>query len=232
MVLNTIMAESVTHMANEIEKALRSGKSRQQAVQDVVQQVLKESQVSLFNGNGYSQEWVKEAERRKLFNLRTAPEAIQQLDSAKNRKVFNSTGVLSEKELSAHKEIFFENYCKALNVEAQCLLNMTSTGVLPAAINYSHTTHSAASAAKGLHGYATTISSLTEELVKRIDSLKQTIETSDKFDEHHLADKAVYFRKEVTDAMVRTREISDELETVVDDKLWPFPKYSEMLFMK
>jgi len=232
--MNTIVAESLNYISNELENEMKNGKSRENAIQSVVQKTLKESQVGYFNGNGYSEDWIKEASKRGLFNLRTAPEAIQQLDSQKNLKVLTSMKVLSEREISATKEVLYENYCKALNVEAQCLSTMISTGVLPAALTYQNTVGSVTSfsGSKDLKGYSMSLNSLTSELISRTQRLKEKLTEVEKFDEHHLHERASFFRGEVTDAMNKTREISDELEGIVDNRLWPFPKYSEMLFMK
>jgi glutamine synthetase len=111
---------------------------------------------------------------------------------------------------------------------------MATTGVLPAALSYQTNVGAAATITKGdaLSGYSTTVSTLSNELITRIGVLKKKIGEVDQFNEHHLHEKAAFLRGEVTDAMIKTREICDELEGVVDNKLWPFPKYSEILFMK
>jgi len=228
--LNTVLADSINYLCDEIEKEIKQGKSRQDAVEKVVQKTLAEYKGAIFNGNNYSDEWVKEAEKRKLWNLRTSPEAIQQLDSKKNVEIFKSTGVLSEKEVHAHKDILYEIYCKAMSIEAQCLHSMSATSVLPAGIAYQNTVSDIPSRSKSMDGYYGNISSLTSELISRNDVLKKRIEEAERESDMHK--KATFYRTEVTQAMQKTREVCDELEAVVDNKLWPFPKYSEMLFMK
>jgi len=234
MMMNAIVTDSVNYVADHIEAQLKEGKSRQEAVHNVVSQVLKENYGAVYNGNNYSDEWVKEAAKRGLWNLRTTPEAIQQLASQKNVDLFKKTGILSEKEVHAHQDILYESYCKALNVEAQCLLDMASTGVLPAALQYQHSVSNVASNVKTqpFEGYFSTITGCSGELIKRIGTLKKRIAESESFKENQLHEKATFMRGPLTDAMGKTREICDELETLIDNKVWPFPKYSEMLFMK
>jgi glutamine synthetase len=229
--LNTILADSINHISDDLEKEFKKGGSKEDAIQQVVQRYLSQYKGAIFNGNGYSADWIKEAERRKLFNLRTAPEAIQQLDSKKNVDIFTSTGVLSEIELHAHKEILYENYCKAIAIEAQCLHSMASTSVLPAALQYQSSVAGITGKGKAFESYHQNISSVSGELIARTEALKKTMEEAERL-EGDLHQKATFYRTEVFQSMQKTREVCDELENVVDNKLWPFPKYSEMLFMK
>lgn len=143
MLLNTIVADSLNYVADLIETEIKKGSPLQKAVQTVVTKVLKENKGSIFNGNGYSEEWKKEAKARNLFNLPSSPEAFAVLvmllvcfvnvlqGSEKNKKMFADLGVLNNEELMSHQHILYENYVKALNVEGQCLANMAQTYILP-----------------------------------------------------------------------------------------------------
>jgi glutamine synthetase len=228
--LNTVLADSINFLCEGIEKELKQGKSRQDAVHLVVSKTLKDYKGAIFNGNNYSDDWIKEAEKRKLWNLRTSPEAIQQLDSKKNVEIFKKTGVLSEKEVHAHKEILYEHYSKVMSIEGQCMYDMVQTSVIPPGISYQNIVAAVQGKTKTMDGYLSGISGLTSELISRNANLKKTMEEAERMDDLHK--KATFYRGAVTDAMQKTRETADELETIVDNKLWAFPKYAEMLFMK
>jgi len=234
MILNTIVAESINYVCDLLEKEL-SDKPRYRAIQSVVSKVLKDHKGAIFNGNGYSDEWKKEAVARGLWNLPSSPEAFAQLGSDKNKKLFSSLGVLTEEEVVSHQHVLYETYIKALNVEAQCLMNMAKTYILPAALEYKskifNVMHGTTSGAQ--EGYYNRFNGLINELIGSTDSLQNTLEQSEKFGEENLHEKASFFYKEVVfGQMKKLREVCDELEKLVDNKIWPLPKYSEMLFLK
>lgn len=238
LILNTIVADSINYVADLLEKELASGKSRHKAIQSVCSKVLKENKGAIFNGNGYSDEWKQEAGRRRLWNLASSPEAFAQLSSSKNKKLFSSLGVLTEEEIVSHQHVLYHNYIKTLNVEALCFLNMAKTYILPAALEYKSKLFNI------MHGdsksqedsYYQRLNNLISELLHSIESLQKTldqVEATYTDDHHHLHDKATFFYKEVVNVqMKRLREVSDELEKIVDNQIWPLPKYSEMLFLK
>jgi len=235
LVLNTIVADSINYVTDLLEKEAGKGVTRQQAIQTVVTNVLREFKGAIFNGNNYSDEWKQEAARRKLWNLPSSPEAFREWGSEKNKKLFSKLGVLSEEELISHQHVLYENYIKGLNVETQCLLNMAETYILPAAFEYKSKVFNWTGNDKtGVQtNYFTKINNLINELLSSIEDTKKALEGADKFNDEHLHDKATYFYRElVFGQMKRLRYVCDELEKVVDNKLWPLPKYSEMLFLK
>jgi glutamine synthetase len=236
MMLNTIVADSINYVSDLLEKEFASGQPRYRAIQTVVSKVLKENKGAIFNGNGYSDEWKKEASARGLWNLPSSPEAFAQLGSAKNKKLFSSLGVLTEEEIVSHQHVLYESYIKALNVEAQCLLNLARTYIFPVALEYKSKVFNTMNGSHSgpQEAFYNRLTGLTNELLNSTDSLQKTLEQGEhNFSEEQAHDKATFFYKEVVNGqMKRVREVCDELEKVVDNKIWPLPKYSEMLFLK
>jgi glutamine synthetase len=234
MFLNTIVADSIHHLADQIEKELKNGLKREIAIHKVVTETLKEHQRVVFNGNGYSEEWVQEAKQRGLFNLRTYPEAIAQLTSEKNIKLFTTTGVLSKKELESQQHIAYENYAKVIGVESGVMLQMINGSIIPAVFEYKKNLSGAITSDNQFQTkYFNDIDSNLTKLLQCADELKAArTHAATQFDDHHLHDQAQYYRQQVVTAMENARTVADTLELMVDDKLWPFPKYPEMLFLK
>ncbi|MGE3174456.1 MAG: glutamine synthetase III [Planctomycetota bacterium] len=235
-ILNTIVAESLAVMADAIEQ--RKQKGLVAAVDEVVAETLKKHHRVIFNGNGYSAEWHQEAERRGLPNLRNAVDAIGTFCDAKNVKMFERFGVLTAKEAESRMNIQFEAYSKAIAIEGQSCLSMARTMVLPAAQKHQSLVAQSLMAAKGA-GVAVdaqqrrlaNMSALIEQLVARIDDLGAEFEHA----EHHEGsprEHAAMYRDKVVSSMNRLRETADALEAMVDDDLWPLPKYRELLFVQ
>jgi glutamine synthetase len=231
--LNAIVSDSLNAMADQIESLLKSGMKRDIAIQTVIADTLKDHQRVVFNGNNYSEEWVKEAHKRGLPNLRTLPEAIKELTSEKNVKLFETTGVLTRKELESQQHISFENYVKVIAVESAVMLQMINSSIVPACFEYRRRL------AQSLNDKSPTqlkvlnkVDTNLDALLAAVEELKELRSEGEKFDEHKLHEQAVFYRTKVADAMERSRSAADTLETIVDDQLWPFPKYSEILFLK
>jgi glutamine synthetase len=233
MLLNVIVADSINYIADKIEDLIKAGMKRDIAVQTVVSDTLKEHQRVVFNGNGYSEEWVKEAEKRGLFNLRTLPEAIKELTSEKNIKLFETTGVLTRKELESQQHIAFENYSKVIGVESGVMQQMVTSSIIPAVFEYKRKLAKAVNPKSPIQQkQLDDVDAALDNLLKNVDHLKKVRAEAEHFHEHELFEQATFYRREVTSAMEKTREASDALELIVDDNLWPFPKYSELLFLK
>jgi len=233
MILNTVMSESMNFVSDELEKLLKVGMKLDLAVHAVVSKLLKEHHRVIFNGNGYSDEWRKEAEKRGLPNLRTTPEAIAVLSAAKNVEIFEKTGVLNKREVLSTQIIMYENFSKTVAIEAECTLMMAQSYILPVALE--HKRNIAASIDSNDPAQSKLLKDCNKwitDLINNIEALKGVKEQAKKFHEDHLHEQAVYYRNEVMDAMAAVRTVCDTLETVVDDKLWPFSKYSEILFLK
>lgn len=233
MMVNTIVAESVHALADLIEEKLKTNPSMEEVTREVVKETLKQHQRAIYNGNGYSQEWREEAKRRGLLNLATTPDAIKQLGDNKNLELFERMGVLSRKELQSFVNVNFENFSKHVAIEADTMYTMAHSYILPTALEYKQrmtTTLDAADPVQSafLKDYNVQLSALMSSLRKLAEVRKK----AKSFEEEHLYEQAAYYRNEVMDAMKDTRAACDALEENIDDKLWPFPKYSEILFLK
>jgi glutamine synthetase len=235
VVLNTIVAESLDYVATVLEKETGGDPSKlNAAVQKLVQSIIKEHKAVLFNGDGYSDEWHKEAEKRGLPNLKSTIDALPVLISPKNIEMFEKYGVLSSREVHSRYEIYMERYCKDINTESQAALSIAKTMILPAAYRYQGELASTAASLKAAlggnvdTGMLKTVTDLVSELEKSITALESAIG-------HHggdIASEAKHFHSTVIPAMLAVRSVADKLETVVADDLWPLPTYREMLFIK
>ena len=235
VVLNTIVAESLDHIATELETATGGDpKKLNSAVQTLLQRLAKDHKAVIFNGNGYSEEWHQEAERRKLPNLKNTVAALPSLASAQSIEVFGKYGVLSEREVRSRYEIYMERYCKDINSEALIALSMAKTMILPAGYRYQGELASIASSLKtvGKNPHLGTLEKLTTlvaDLEDRIEKLEATLGSKHS---HDVGAEAKHYHEEVIPAMNAVREIADQLETIVADDIWPLPTYREMLFVK
>ncbi|MFO0974428.1 MAG: glutamine synthetase III [Phycisphaerae bacterium] len=236
--LNTIIADSLDYLATEIEKAKLTGDFNT-AVQKVVQDTLRECEPVIFNGDNYSKEWHAEAERRGLPNLRTSVDALQVLTEGDVRELFRRHGVYSEDELRSNWHVMLENYCKTINIEALLTSDIARTQILPAALRYQTVVAGALVAVKSAGSFNTTAQDrVLKDLCERTSQLKQAIDDldarrnrSDGESHHDHALRARVYRDEVVPAMNAVRAAADELELMIDDDLWPLPKYREMLFV-
>jgi len=226
-VLNTIVAESVDEMTDKLKAALkRSGASLEKAVTSVVKDAWTANKQIIFDGDGYSEEWHEEAEKRGLANLRTTPDALPWLVEKSTLAAFKKYKVLSKRELEARYEVFTEQYVININIESETASTIARTSILPAAVRYLNELR-----ASGL-----------EELVGEIEpDLKEFHFALRKLEDANLDEnhphgspqkEALYMRDTVIPAMEDAREVADRLEKLVADDLWPLPKYHEMLFIK
>ena len=235
-VLNTIMADSMDFLANEIEA--RMSKGLETAVNEVIVEVFKKHQRIVFNGNGYSEEWHAEAEKRGLANVPNAVDALKALGLKKNVDLFSRWNVLSPAETESRMNIQFEAYAKAIAIEGQSALSIARTMILPAAQKTQRDVADSLSSAK-THGL--TIDKQTERLrdmalrieafITCLDELATMFERA----ESHVgseADHAKQYRDCVLPAMNKLRVEADLLETMTDDAYWPLPKYRELLFLQ
>jgi glutamine synthetase len=224
-VLNTIVAQSVDEMAGKLEERLGSGDGdRFAAVSGVVKDVWLDHSRVVFDGDGYSEEWHQEAERRGLANLRTTPDALPWLVEDSTVEAFEHYDVLSKRELEARFEVFVEQYATKLNIEAETAAALARTAILPAA-----TRHLLEVRATGLEPLAAEVEPLVTELYEAIKVLESA--NANHPDVEGL-DHALYMRDTVVPAMDGVRTVADRLEKIVADDLWPLPKYSEILFIK
>jgi len=238
-VLNTIVAESLDFMATEIEKAVASGSDLNSAVQKVVQTQLREHERVLFNGDNYTPEWHAEAERRGLPNLKSVVDAAPVLLDADARTLFAKYGVYNQQELESRYTVLLEAYCKTINIEALLTSNIARTLILPAALQYQHTVALSISttrvALKDVDLGAQ--EKMLKDISAKVGALKNAIDALDAVrskadgNEHDVLHHAKFYHKEVIRAMNEVRAHADELEIMIDDNLWPLPKYREMLYV-
>jgi glutamine synthetase len=226
-VLNTIVAESVDELAAKLQTALkRSGATLEKAVTSVVKEVWSANKQIIFDGDGYSEAWHKEAEKRGLANLRTTPDALPWIVEKQSVAAFKKYKVLSKRELDSRYDVFTEQYVMNINIEAETAASIARTMVLPAAVRYLNELR-----VTGLEE----LSGEIEPLIKELHFALLKLEDAN-LDENHPDStpqkEAVYMRDTVITAMEDVRDVADRLEKLVADDLWPLPKYSEMLFIK
>jgi glutamine synthetase len=224
-VLNTIAAEAIDAMAEDLENALNGGATIEDAVAQVVKAAYSANKQVLFMGDNYSDEWHAEAERRGLYNLRTTPDALPWVTHDQTVTMFSNYGVLSERELDSRYEVFLEQYITTLNIEAETAASIARTQIMPAAVRHLNELK-----ATGIEDLATEVAPIVEELVGSIRALEKA--NREHPEDGELLAHAEYMRDTVIPAMEDTRAIADGLERLIADDLWPLPKYAEMLFIK
>jgi glutamine synthetase len=224
-VLNTIVAEAIDELADQLESELGSGGADlAEAVNAVVKDAYTQSKRVIFGGDNYAEEWHEEAERRGLANLRTTPDALPEVLSDQAVQAFEKYDVLSHRELESRFEVWSEQYTMRANIEAETAAMMARTMLLPAGLR-----HVALVEAAGLGDLALEARSLVSEFAEAIGALEEANQYPDGVEG---LDLAIYARDSQMAAMARVRELGDQLEKIVADDLWPLPKYSEILFIK
>ena len=233
IVLNTIVADVFCQVADRLEKT----DNFDEEVHNIICEFLKEHKRIIFNGNGYADEWVEEAELRGLPNLRTTIDAIPALITDKAIDVFGKFGVLSKEELESRAEIKYEEYSKLINIEALTMVDMAKKQILPAVMRYEAELANGANAIKTA-GVTPSVqldmlNSINEKLVvleKAIGELEQADKDAQAIPEGREQAKA--YCNKVIPAMDAVRKPADELEFLVDKEAWPFPSYGDLLFYK
>jgi glutamine synthetase len=234
--LNVAVTEALDYVATELERGIREGKKLPAALKALLTKMIKENKRIIFNGNGYSEEWQKEAEKRGLLNHRTSADAYAEILKPDVVQTFEKYGVLRERELRARHEVALEQYNKTINIEANLMVLMGSRYILPAAYRYQGelaqtvaAVKAAGAAAKETRRALDTVTKLTDTFKTQVDHLQELLE----HEANGNAEKhAKYFRDKVVPAMSALRETGDALECVVPHDVWPLPTYREMLFMK
>ncbi len=235
--LNTIMSESMGFAADYLEKALAKGDvALNDAVQSFIQEVIEEHSAVIFNGDGYSSIWHKEAERRGLPNLRTTPEAIGAFGWPEVIELYEQQNVLSKTELKSRQEIQYELYCKTIRSEALLVQRIAKTIIFPAAMRYQGELASTCANLKniGKDFKTLTLDEVTEYLQKMqaaVAKLTKQLEKAQKA-EGELKDQATYYCEKIIPCMLEVRQWADLLEGIVADDLWALPSYQEILFGK
>lgn len=230
IVINTIVAEALSQFAEE----LKDSQDIKHDAMDVAIKAFKKHRRIIFNGNGYSDDWVKEAEKRGLPNLKTTPDALPYFAEAKSVKLFEKHGVFTKVETVTRTEILLEDYYKALNIEVLTMLEMAKQQILPACLDYTKFLVEGISAKESIgikvpkeKAFAKKISKLTETLIADIDALNTVANQVPAGDALKLAR---YFKDKAIPPMNKLRATADELEKMISEDYWPFPTYTDLLY--
>ncbi len=235
--LNLAVTESLDYIATQLEDATtgKGKKTLEAAIADLLPKLMKENKRIIFNGNGYSDEWTKEAAKRGLLNLRNSVDAMPELMKTNVIETFEKYKVLNEREMGARYEINLETYIKTINVEAQVMVLMANRYILPAALKYQKDIADSVAAVKAAGGVSKEGKKLLDKTTKLVDDFRlRTDKLAQALDAHvgGTEKHAKYMRDTIVPAMNDLREIGDQLEVVMPSELWPLPTYREMLFIK
>ena len=229
--LNTIVAESLSIFADKLEKSKNVNKT----LHDIIVETFKEHKRILFNGNNYSEEWLAEAKERGLMNLSSTPEALETLTLDKNVSLFEKHKVLSSTEISARQHIMFQNYCRIIRIEALTMIEMAKKQIYPAINEYVCKLCETIKAKKALKASYKT----DAEIAKKLSEINEKIYEKVNYLEYLLSkrktisnpkEKAFFFKNEVLECMANLRLYVDDAEKITDEKYWPFPSYTKLLF--
>ena len=242
-VLNAAVAQQLTRFRSLVDERIAAGEKHDDAIFNVIRQYVLESKDIRFEGNGYSREWQQEALRRGLRPMGEVPEANKALVEPATVALFSSLGILSDRELYARYEVQQETYTKKLQIEARVLGDLIVNHVVPTAIKFQNTLIENCRGLKDLFGpermrqMCTSQLRMIEKISRYVDSLRKDVH--DMIEERRLAnqitdvtERAEAYCVRVLPYMQKIREVSDKLEMLVDDELWPLPKYREMLLSR
>ena len=229
--LNTSVAESLKEFADILEKS----KDFENDLHNLIKKTIVEHKRIIFNGNGYDESWVKEAEKRGLLNLKSTPEALPYYLHDKNVKLFTTHGVYTKEEIKARYEIAQEHYTKIVNIEALTALDMVKKDILPALSKYSKELADTVVVKKSLGVDAiyeqSILTKVSEGLKKAYEEaldLEKTLDKKDSFTK--IEELSLFYKDEVLPKMASLRDVVDGLEVIVDEKAWPYPSYGKLLF--
>lgn len=231
VVLNTIVAEAFCEACDIIEAA----QDREQAIHNVIVDFVTKHYRVVFNGNGYSDEWVEEAKKRGLPNITSMIESIPALTTPKAIALFQKFGVFTEAELHSRAEIQYEAYAKALNIEVKAMLDIAGKSIIPAVLRYAH---ELADTVHVMHEVGITYSAekdMLKEIAKHVEGAKAAYNKLKAMDEKAVEipegkERAEFYKYEVEPVMLALRKPIDELEMIVDKEAWPMPSYGDLLF--
>jgi glutamine synthetase len=233
IVLNTIIAESLAQFADVLEQS----KDFNKTLNNLIKETITKHKRIIFNGNNYSEQWVKEAEKRGLLNLNSTVEALPYFISAKNIDLFTKHKIFTATEIHSRFEILMENYCKTINIEALTMLEMVKKEITPAVCSYIKELCDTATAKKALSSeinceleksIVSNLASLTGSLYERTKQLEDSLLGVKS--QNPLQKQGEYYRDVVFPAMQALRAVADEIETLVGEKYWPYPTYGQLLF--
>ena len=229
--LNTIVAEAFSDAADELEKA----DDFDLAVHDLIKRNFTEHQRIIFNGDGYSDEWLKEAERRGLPNIKSSIEAADSLTTEAGVRLYERFGIFTKKELESRQEIIYETYAKSINIEALTMIDMAGRKIIPAVIKYSRMLADTVNSVKAAGGDASVEAGQLREVSERLVRMQNALDRLRAAEKMAAAvrdprEQAFCYKDKVTVVMDELRAPADELEMLVDKDLWPIPTYGDLMF--
>ena len=233
IVLNTAVAESLKSYADRLEGV----DNFEEALHALIKKTIKDHKRIIFNGNGYDDEWIKEAESRGLLNLKTTPDALPYLTAEKNVKLFEEHKVFTKAEIEARQEIFYENYCKTINIEALTMIDMVNKDILPAVSKYVGKLSKTAATKKSCFAgadctyeekTATKLSALSGSIYTKVTDLEDSF--IDLKNAGGVVEEAEMFKSVIIPKMQELRAVTDEAECITSAEYWPYPSYGELLF--
>lgn len=232
-VLNTAVADVLQQFADELEGV----KDFEWALHELIKRVITKHKRIIFNGNGYDDKWIAEAEARGLLNLKTTPDAMPYFIKEKNIRLFTAHKVYTEKEMLSRYEIYLRSYCNLINIEAKTMLDMALKDILPAVSKYSgvlcDTLLSKKAVCKKIscpyeEEMIEKINELTKEAYARVQALDKAVNDADAVCSPDI--RATYYKDNVLGEMEALRKAVGGLENIVSAEYWPFPTYGELLF--
>ena len=229
--INTIVAESFADACDVLEKA----ENFEMAVHDLIKEYATKHQRIVFNGNGYSEEWVEEAKRRGLPNIASMVDAIPALVTEKAVKMFERFHVFTQVELESRAEIQYETYAKGINIEARAMIDIASKHIIPAVIRYTRQLADTINAVASAGGDTSVQTELLGETSTLLNQTKQALKKLEEDTENASykesgREQATYFHDVVFKDMEELRRPVDRLEMIVDKEIWPMPSYGDLLF--
>ena len=230
-ILNAIVAEAFCEAADVLEKAA----DFDLAVHDLIKEYMTKHQRIIFNGNGYSEEWIKEAERRGLPNIKSMVEAVESLTTDKAVKLFEKFHIFTKAELESREEVLYETYAKTINIEALTMIDMASRQIIPAVVRYTKSLADTVIAVKGAGADASVQAKLLDQVSSGLAQTKTALEKLQKAVEKAGAmqegkEQAFFYKNVVCTAMEDLRRPVDGLEMIVEKEAWPYPTYADLMF--
>ncbi|CAN5299567.1 glutamine synthetase III [soil metagenome] len=237
--LNAIMANTLVNFKKDVDSLIEKNEKKEIAIMQVIQKYIVESKDVLFEGNNYSEEWEKDAEKRGLPNIKATPLALDAMITDKAKKLFEDHSVYSHSELEARHEILLENYIKKVQIEARILGDLASTYILPAAFKYQNVLFKNIRGLKelGVESSYTVQQNIATKIVEHVGIISKNVEEMIEARKvanamENVRDKAIAYEETVKSHFEGIRYHVDKLELLVDDEYWELPKYREMLFLR
>ncbi len=232
-ILNAIVAEAFCEAADVLEKA--KPEEFELAVHDLIKEYMTKHQRIIFNGNGYADEWVVEAERRGLPNIKSMVEAVETLTTDKAVRLFEKFHIFTKAELESREEVLYETYAKSINIEALTMIDMASRQIIPAVVKYTKSLADTVIAVKDAGADASVQAELLANVSAKLTEAKAALVKLQEMESKASAmaegrEQAFVYKDEVKEAMEALRKPVDELEMLVDKEVWPYPTYADLMF--